>query len=151
VAKKKIKRVAGDIVRVDLGDGVHSYARVMEKGIFAFYDVRTDKELKPEDILFRNVLFKIGVMDFAVTSGHWPVVGHVPLEPALKQQPTFFMQDPINKSLSIYQGGEMRPATRAECEGLERAAGWDPEHVEDRLRDHFAGQPNKWVESLKIK
>ena len=61
---------------IDLGDGTHSYARVMEQGIFAFYDVRTDKELKAEDILFREVLFRIGVMDYAVTSGHWPVVGH---------------------------------------------------------------------------
>lgn len=26
---------------------------------------------------------------------------------------------------------------------------WSPEHVEDRLRDHFAGRPNKWEESLR--
>jgi len=35
--------------------------------------------------------------------------------------------------------------------GLERAAVWGPSHVEDRLRDHYAGRKNKWVESLRIK
>lgn len=43
------------------------------------------------------------------------------------------------------------PATPEECAVLERAAVWDPGHVEDRLRDHFAGQSNKWVESLRLK
>jgi hypothetical protein len=27
---------------------------------------------------------------------------------------------------------------------------WAAEHVEDRLRDHYAGRPNQWVESLRI-
>ena len=31
------------------------------------------------------------------------------------------------------------------------AAVWDPQHVEDRLRDHFAGLPNKWVQSLALR
>ena len=32
---------------------------------------------------------------------------------------------------------------------LFRLAVWEPAHVEDRLRDHYAGAPNKWVESLR--
>ena len=28
---------------------------------------------------------------------------------------------------------------------------FDPEHVEDRLRDRRAGRPNKWAESLALK
>ena len=57
--------------------------------------------------------------------------------------------------MSIYQEvPELAPlyerlAIAEECVGLERAAVWEPEHVEDRLRDHFAGRSNRWVESLK--
>jgi hypothetical protein len=73
------------------------------------------------------------------------------------QVPFFFKQDSFNGRLFLYnsslltadQGYEC-PATLAECSGLERAAVWDPEHVVDRLRDHAAGRPNQWVESLKI-
>lgn len=38
-----------------------------------------------------------------------------------------------------------------EVEGLERLAVWDPEHVEDRIRDHYNGVQNIWVESLRLK
>lgn len=60
-----------------------------------------------------------------------------------------FQQDPMSGALSIYwekpdgSWGE-DPATRAQCAGLERTAVWDPEHLEDRLRDHRAGRPNRW-------
>jgi len=57
----------------------------------------------------------------------------------------------IQSAFQIYLAGHIRQASRAECEGLERCAVWEPEHVEDRLRDHFAGKPNVWVESLRLK
>lgn len=63
------------------------------------------------------------------------------------------MQDIIDPSqFSIYNpnNGEIIRATKEECSGLERSAVWEPEHVEDRLIDHFENRPNKWVESLKI-
>jgi hypothetical protein len=52
---------------------------------------------------------------------------------------------------SLYEKGQIRPATKKECIGLEREAAWDPTHVEDRIRDYYAGRKNKWVESLKIR
>jgi hypothetical protein len=27
---------------------------------------------------------------------------------------------------------------------------WEPEHVEERIRDHYAGRANRWAESLRI-
>jgi hypothetical protein len=51
----------------------------------------------------------------------------------------------------IYEKEKIRPATKQECIGLEREAGWDPTLVEDRLRDHYAGRRIKSVESLKIR
>jgi Immunity protein 26 len=150
---KNRKRIAGDIIRVDLGDGFHTYARVLEEALFAFYDARVADELAIDRIIALPILFKITVMDKAVTNGRWAVVGNTPLDDALLDLPPFFMQDILRKDpFSIYEkGGTIRPATKEECLGLERAAAWDATHVEDRLRDYYAKRKNKWLESLKIK
>jgi hypothetical protein len=36
------------------------------------------------------------------------------------------------------------------CEGLEPAAVWDATHVAERLRDHYAGQPNVYLERMRL-
>ena len=91
-------------------------------------------------------------MDYAFKTGRWSVIGHVPLEEQLKLNPPKFIQDKIDPSqFRIYENREIRPAVRKECLGLECAAVWDPEHVEDRLRDYHAGRENKWVRSLQIR
>jgi hypothetical protein len=83
---------------------------------------------------------------------HWVVVGNAPLDDSLLNPPPRFIQDALRKDLfRIYEKGQFSPATKEECIGLEREAVWDPTHAEDRLRDHYAGRKNKWVESLKIR
>jgi len=148
---KSQKRVVGDMVRIDLGEGIHSYARVLDKDLYAFYDCRAQEDPSIALIAANHILFKVAVMRYAITRGHWKVIGHAPLEAALLKPPLQFMQDILRPDqFSIYENGKMRSATREECLGLERVAAWDPEHVEDRLRDHYAGRPNKWVESLEM-
>ena len=61
----------------------------------------------------------------------------------------FFKRDSISGKFSIYEGGGIEtPATYDEVVDLECAAVWDPEHVESRLDDHYAGVENLWVKSL---
>ena len=140
------------MVRIDLGDGTRTFARVMGEACFAFYNSRTAADLDMGEVLARPVLFVVPVMDHAVTRGRWLRVGHVPLAGALAELPPLFIQDKINPTkFFVYRNGEMKPASRAECEGLECCAAWDPTHVEDRLRDHYAGRANKWLESMRIK
>lgn len=154
--QKTVRRQPGQIVRIDLGDGAHSYAQVLTEPLLAFYD-RVYEGSGPalEEIIALPVAFTLMVMNHAVKNGRWPVVGRAPIPPALDWPPPFCKQDAITGELSIYQEiPELaphyeRPAAPAECKGLETAAVWDPEHVEDRLRDHFAGRPNKWVEQLQ--
>lgn len=142
------RRKVGDIVKVPLRDGTHTYARVLPEASFAVYDSRGTEELAIERVVNQPVLFFVAVMHHAVKTGRWPVVGHIPLDDQLHAPPRF-IQDPLNKSnFSIYENGQIRPATRHECLGLEREAVWEPEHVEERLRDHYAGRKNKWYESL---
>ena len=149
---KRQKRTLGDVVSIDLGGGFYGYARTLEEALYAFYDCHTKKVLPVDEIVRSPVLFQVAVMDHAVKSGCWKVLGNVPLDGALLNPPARFIQDPLRPDqFSIYEKGRTRPATGAEAVGLERAAVWEPGHVEDRLRDHYAGRKNKWVESLKIK
>jgi hypothetical protein len=149
---KRQSEAIGDVVRIDLGDGFHTYARKLEEGIFAFYDCRVKEELPIDQIISCPILFQVPVMAYAVKRGRWEVIGRAPLDDVLKNPSPRFMQDALRPQVfSIYEKGKIRPATKEECVGLEREAVWDPEHVEDRLRDHYAGRKNKWVESLKMK
>jgi Immunity protein 26 len=148
---KRSQRTIGDVVRIDLGAGFHTYARVLQEAGFAFYDCRAQNEVPIAQVVASPVLFQIAVMNHAVTKGRWSVIGHVPPDKAPIKRLPQFIQDPLRpENFSIYENGAILPATRAEAAGLERAAVWDPEHVEDRLRDHYSGRPNKWLESMKF-
>lgn len=149
--KKKLRRNVGDVLSIPLADGTHCYAIVLPQARFAFFDYHGQEDIDVGEIVKRTVLFQLFVMDYAATSGRWPIIGHVDPSPVLLQSPVFFKQDTINKSkFWLYRAGEDEiSATREQCEGLERVSVWDPEHVEDRLLDHYMSRPNKWVESSK--
>lgn len=147
---KKQKWRAGDVVKIPLGEDQYAFGRVLRKPLMGFYDLLVSELPSVEVIVAKPILFRVWVMNYAVTDGDWPIIGHMPLTPELEETPIFFKQDHITGKFSIYLGnGQERPVTRKEVEGLERAAVWEPEHIVDRLRDHFAGRSNVWVESLK--
>ena len=146
------RRLVGSVVKIPLEREWHSYARVLPEPLCAFYDCRTRADLTVEEIVLKDVLFRLWVMNRALTSGRWEIVGKAPLSDGQLVAVPFFKQDALDpRKVSIYLDGKERPATPAECSGLERAAVWDPEHVEDRLRDHYLGQPNKWTQSLRLR
>ena len=152
ILRNRQQRTVGDLLKVPLDDRWHTYARVLPEPLVAFYDARTDGDLDPEHVITRAVLFRLWVMNHAITSGRWRRVATLPLERELLEQPVFFKQDAIDpESLSLYRDGQEIPATRVQCAGLERAAVWEPDHVEDRLRDHYLRQANKWTESLRLR
>lgn len=145
-----LKRTVGDVVQVPLEDGTHTYARVLRSASYAFYDSRVTEEVPIDQIAQRPILFIVAVMDYAVREGRWPIVGHIASDDGLVPPPTF-IQDPLDSnSFSIYEHGQIRKATRKECTRLERTAVWEPEQVEDRLRDHYAGRKNRVFESLRL-
>jgi hypothetical protein len=152
--KKRGRRREGDVVKVELADGTHTYARTIPRATFAFYDCRKKKNevVSIEEILKSKILFAIPVMNRAVTSGRWEIVGSKELEPELEEPIRFFSQDPIDPSqYFIWESDVSRPAKKEECKGLECYAVWEAEHVEDRLLDHYLGRKNKWVELVKLK
>lgn len=143
----------GDVVEIEVRENEFCYARVLNLAAFAFYDVLSKGRLESiSEVINLPVIFKVPVMDYAITSGMWKVIGNEPLCEELEKPILYFNQDPISKKIFIYndETEEYTPATKEECLGLECSAVWDPEHVEDRLRDHFSGVPNQWVESLAL-
>ena len=145
------KRNVGDVVKIPLGDGTHTYAHALQEASFAVYDCRVTDELAVEQVISRPVLFFVAVKHHAVKNGRWPIVGNSPLNDRLSRPPTF-IQDPLNKNnFSIYANGEIKPSTRVQCTGLERMAVWEPEHVEERIQDQYAVRKNKWLELLKMR
>ena len=145
---KRIKE--GDVVSVALPNGKFGFGRVLKNPLMAFYDFVSDTLPDASVVIERPVAFKIWVMNKATSSGRWPVIGHVPLNDELLKPVTFAKQDSISKELSTYVDGRETRASLDDCRGLENAAVWSVEHVEERLLDHFEGRPNKWVEATRF-
>lgn len=151
----RVKLKLGNLLRIPLAGSRHAYAQVSTSPLIVFFDSTFADEPPLADIPSLPVAFRIWVMKHAVTSGLWPVIGHQPLTPENSVEPYFWKQDRISGQLSLHHStfassNFERRATLAECEGLECAAVWDPQHVMDRLEDHFSLRPNKWIDSLRI-
>lgn len=146
------RRTIGAVHEVPLPDGKHIHAVALPEADFAFLDTRSTALTKIDEIFEHPVLFRVAVHKSAWNTGRWPKVGRVRIpEALLSPQPTFIEDSLHPGRFEIYLAGKISPATRAECEGLERSAVWEPEHVEERIESHYEGRPSKWVESLRMK
>lgn len=142
------RRVIGGVLKVPLGDGWHAYAWTLPEVDFALFELRTGAEMSAAEVVTHPFAFRVGVNGAAYLDGRWPRIGKVTPPPEVLAPVPTYIQDQFTGQFAIYLAGDIRPATRAECIGLECCAVWAPEHVEDRLRDHFAGRRCKWIESL---
>ena len=150
---KKQRIIVGSIAKIDLGNGYHSYARILEKSSCAVYAIKTKEELNLKTIITSPILFIVAVFDFIIKDREWEIIGKIPLEDELKVLPMEFIQDDFDsEDISLYNpnSGEITPSSKEKCQGLERASVWDGPHVVDRINDHFSGKINKWIEPLKI-
>ncbi len=140
----------GAVVRIPLGGGFFGYGQMLTSPEYAFFDVRTSSGLTAEAAVGYPLLFRLWVMRYAHSKGRWLKVGASDVAPALAEPVQRFNQDPISGVIRITIDGFSGPiGSVADCENLECAAVWDPEHVESRLRDHFEGRPNPFVRSLR--
>ena len=156
------RREPGRVLRIPLGDGYVGWGRQL-RGVQVEFYARFDVVEGADNVTLREVVggeraFALSVMDsaFRASSG-WELLDVVPLSRDEEAETyRFFKQDSVSGALSIYwvapdgSWGEDEAAAE-QCADLERAAVWSPSHVEDRLRDHRAGRPNKWTESLAPK
>jgi Immunity protein 26 len=148
-------RKEGAFFEIKLPNGKFSYGRILPKATYAFYDIYSENKISDiNEIDGKKVLFRVAVHNDAISKNRWKILGTLPLVKELMILPLKFIQDELEPSqFEIYEPntGKISPATKVEVIGLERAAVWDPEYVEDRIIDHFEGRPNRWFESLKIR
>lgn len=152
---KRLKRIVGDVLKIELGDGTHSYAQVSSDPLVIFYDLKTAAALPMAEIVKLPVAFKMWVLNADLKKGVREKIGNAPVDLENLSQPMMFKQDRVDGRLALHHGSFAdtnyeREATLAACRGLERAAVWEAAHVEDRLRDHFKGVENQWVRSMAI-
>ena len=145
----------GTVLAVPLGSNSFGAARLLTHPLVEFSTDTFERESAIRGSRWDQVAFRIWVVDTAVDGTRWPVVGEQPLTEAEKAREERFFKKAPDGSLTVYSSGPVTAetsetaATLLDVEGLECAAVWSSEHVEDRLRDHRDGRPNKWVESMR--
>lgn len=149
------KLAQGDVVTIDLGNGLHSYAQLSSSPLVVFFDGQTTKEIPLLEIIELPVAFKIFVSSADFKSGRWQVVGRVPVTPEHLRHPLMYKQDAISGRLSVYHETDFgddyeKESLLSDCRHLECAAVWEVDHIESRLRDYFAGVENNWVTLMAI-
>ncbi|MFH9083693.1 hypothetical protein [Streptomyces sp. NPDC017673] len=136
-----------------LPDGRGAYGVMLTtRPYMAFYEdtaVVADKPISFE----KGPLFIVAVHASAYSTGRWgPIVGRV-LKGSLPSAPAFFRQNVLNLAdcVVVDAGGLETKVAPEACVGLERSAVWSAEHIESRIADQYAGRPNVFVESMKVK
>ncbi|MFY0529845.1 Imm26 family immunity protein [Archangium gephyra] len=146
------KHARGAFVRIPLADGSFGYGRLLEPPYAAFYNYRTtspDSEL--DRIASKPILFRIAVRHLALDA--WEFIGRRELEEHLAQPVVQFMQDlgDFRRCTIFDTAGNEREAEPQECVGLEPAAVWEQQGLEERLLDALLGRPNAAEARLKVR
>src|SRR5687767_12137321 len=129
--KPKIqRRTVGVVLSVPIREG-NCFALTLPEADFAFFAPDAAEDVHSDKLFSHPVLFRVAVHKSAWSTGRWSKVSKVEVPANLLEPEPKFLQDAGDPSkLELYVGGVVRSALRAECEGLERAAVWAPEHVE---------------------
>ena len=151
MTKKRYPKL-GTVIAIPLNSRLFGFGLILSRPQIAVLDVKSGRPELPvlEGPIDGHVLFHVSVMRSAVLSDAWRKIGEIELPDSLKKEPWTFNQDLMSGEIYLTKtGSEDVPTTPEGIRGLERVAVWEGEHLEDRIRDHFAGRPNKWVESLR--
>lgn len=143
----------GAIIEIPLSDTLFAYGQIVSRSEIAFFDCigKQVTDYSELDSLINDTLFIIPVMNNAITQGRWKKIAKRPLREAFLVPRDYFAVDQITKAIQIYRSSDdsMRPGTLKQAMPLECAAVWSADHVEDRLRDHYLGKKNIWLEQLR--
>lgn len=138
----------GDVLKIPLKEAT-AYCQMVRHPFFAFFSA-FEEDCTVEEVISSSIIFRLAVSDQAYKGGRWRRIGSAPLKLEVAKPLMFFACDRVTKAFAtVDEVGRQTPATEADCAGLEAAAVWDPEHVEDRLSDYLHGRPNRWMMSLQ--
>lgn len=140
------------MIEIPLDCGKLCFAQVVAFPLIVFFDLRVEARPSLREILDSNVAFSLWVAKSALVDQAWTVIGRSPIPETVDRRPAFFKLDRISgKYFLTYSGEEEIPVSAAQLADVECAAVWELEHLLDRLQDHFAGRPNRWVEAMRPK
>lgn len=146
---KKQRITVGSILEIYIEKEYYTYAQILGKAGYAFFDYKTSDKLNDYSILLdKPILFITSVYNDVITQGHWLKVGNLEIRKDLQEQPMQFIQDAMHPDrFEFYDPntGESRPASKEQIKGLERASVWEANHIEDRIRDYYNGVPCVWL------
>ena len=136
----------GSILEIDVKGEYFVYAQILGKAGYVFFDFKSKNKLKDFSVLENaKILFFLSVYNDVITKGKWLKVNKLPIRSDFLIQPMQFIQDALIPSkFRLYNPntGEMTPVTKDECKGLEVAAIYEAEDIEQRISDYFAGRVN---------
>ncbi|MFI8685750.1 Imm26 family immunity protein [Rossellomorea sp. NPDC077527] len=128
--RKRIK--IGDVYAIPLPDGKYAFGRIFKDGGIGIYKYIGDSM---DDIpKGEEYQFIVGVYEYVLKSGDWTIVENRPFKRDDEAYPPpSSIIDSTTGEYSIYHKGEIRSATKSECEGLEVTAVWADNHIIDRI------------------
>lgn len=149
---KKQKEIPGGIVKIKFDPPYHTYGRILNYGDVALYDYKTDLDITDlNEIVSRPIIYKMIVNEGGVKYGRWPIIGVVPLEKELRTSKYYLEEVGRPDLCKIIENGNITyNVPKVEGIGLEVGAVWDPMHVEEFLRDHYAGRENISLKVLDV-
>lgn len=147
---KRQKYTVGSIVEIPINNGeYYCYGQLIGYGECAVFDYRSPQPITDFSILNdTRMLFRVCLYRHVIGSGEWLKVGKLPLREEFKTFPDQFIYHDWNQRFFLYkvESGEIIPASKEECRGLERCAVWDSNHVEDRILAHYNNTLCVWQE-----
>jgi hypothetical protein len=141
---KKQKETPGGVVKIVFDGEYHTYGRILNYGDVALYDYKTNRDVVDlEEIVTHPIIYKMIVNEGGVKYGRWPIVGVIPLEKELQTSKYYLGEIGRPDLCKIIENGVITfNLPKSEGIGLEIGAVWDPIHVEEFLRDYYAGREN---------
>ena len=146
---KRQRITTGSILEINIENQYYVYAQILQNASCVFFDYKSPSPLNDFSILENKpILFIIAVYNDVITKGRWLKVGKLEIRKDFEILPLKFIQDAQHPDRFEFYNpntGEITPTTKDKIKGLERAAVWDANHVEDRIKSHYLGTTSIWM------
>jgi hypothetical protein len=141
ISRKKNARLSlGKLIRVRLGDGGYCFGIVAAGEDVAFFKLHSfDAERPVDDILSYPVMFRVHVSRDSFDGENWSVLEKATLPDSLASYAVYWNQPVGSNEINLMGRDILRPASVEEVRGLERAAVWYAQHIEERLLFNLRG------------
>jgi hypothetical protein len=152
MSEPEFRRFLDDTIRTFYAiplNGEFGFGRMVRDGDLACYAIKSPTIPSLDEIERAPVLSVVTVHFDEFVTGRWQEIGRRPVSGAADTPVKYFREDPITGFLDIYVEGEFQPYAGEDLTRMERLSVWNAEHIESRLKNHFAGRPDPSVEALK--